>query len=199
MQENNPFFRRFSTQRNQSNRWRLWLGATLGLIALVFLIYNIPFVHDRLAWRIDELRTQIIYFFRPPQQAVFIPEEDQAAIASATAAAQTPLSTRTPLSTSQTPLPTEKPIPSSTQLTGFKYVDQTGGWNLCGPTSLAVALSYWGWTGTKYDVTDYVKPGVDDPNLDWVARGKPDKNVMPYELRRICLLSASINVHPRSK
>ena len=139
MQENNPFFRRFSTHRNQTNRGRRWLGAALGLIALVFLIYNIPFVHDRLAWRIDELKTQIIYFFRPPQQAVFVPEGDQAAITSATAAAQTPLSTRTPLSASQTPLPTEKPILSSTQLTGFQY-------------------------------------------LDWVARGRPDKNVMPYEL-----------------
>jgi hypothetical protein len=139
--EENPFFRRFSPQNNNSKRWRRWLGAALGLIALAFLIYNIPFVHGRLAWRIDELKTQIIYLFRPPQQAVFVPEENQAAIASATAAALTPVATRTPLATAATPLPTEKPIPSSTQLTGFKYVDQTGGWNLCGPTTLAVALS----------------------------------------------------------
>lgn len=182
MQNENPFFRRFTTNRNHSNRWRRWLGATVGLIALAFLVYNIPYVHDRLAWRVDELKTQIIYIFRPPQQAVFVPQENQAAVSSATAAALTPIPTRTPLAASQTPLAIEDPIPPSTQLTGFKYVDQTGGWNLCGPTSLAVALSYWGWQGTKYDVTDYVKPGVEDPNLDWVARGRPDKNVMPYEL-----------------
>ncbi len=182
MPNENPFFRRFSTSRKSPNRWRRWLGAALGLIALAFLVYNLPFVHNRLAWRIDELKTQIIYIFRPPQQAVFVPEGDLAAVASATTVALTPAPSRTPLAASQTPLPTENPIPSSTQLTGFKYVDQSGGWNLCGPTTLAVALSYWGWTGTKYDVANYVKPGVDDPNLDWVERGRPDKNVMPYEL-----------------
>ena len=182
MQDNNPFFRRFSTQRNQSNRWRRWLGAALGLIALAFLIYNIPFVHERLAWRFDDLRSQITWFFNPPEQTVFIPEENQAAIASATAAALTPVATRTPLAASATPLPTEEPIPLSASLTGFKYIDQYGGWNLCGPATLAMALTYWGWNGTRADVEDYVKPGLADTNLDRVARGKPDKNVMPYEL-----------------
>ena len=182
MQDNNPFFRRFSTQRNQSNRWRRWLGAAIGLIALAFLVYNIPFVHDRLAWRIDDLRSQIDLFFNPPLQSVFIPEQNQAAIASATAAALTPVATRTSLAASATPLPTEGPIPLSASLTGFKYIDQYGGWNLCGPATLAMALTYWGWNGTRADVEDYVKPGLADTNLDRVARGKPDKNVMPYEL-----------------
>ncbi|MCL5429800.1 MAG: C39 family peptidase [Chloroflexi bacterium] len=182
MHKENPFFRRFSPHRNHSNRWRRWLGAALGLIALAFLIYNIPFVHDRLAWRISDLRSQITYFFNPPEEAIFIPEENQAAVASATAAALTPAATRTPLAITATPFPTEDPIPPSISLTGFKYIDQYGGWNLCGPATLAMALTYWGWEGTRSDVEDYVKPGLNDPNLDRVARGKPDKNVMPYEM-----------------
>ena len=181
MHKENPFFRRFSPNRKYSNRWRRWLGAAVGLMALAFLIYNIPFVHDRLAWRIDDLRSQIIYFLRPPQQAVFLPEENQIAAASATAAASTPRATNTPPPSSATPSPTEPPIPETVSLTGFKYVDQTGGWNLCGPASLAVALSYWGWQGTKYDVSNYVKPGPVGIS-DFVERSRPDKNVMPYEL-----------------
>ena len=182
VQSQNPFFRPFSVKRNQPNRWSRRFGATLGLIALAFLFYNVPFVHERLAWRVDALRSNINYFFNPPEEAIFIPVENQSAIASATAAALTPSPTRTPRVATATPLPTEDPIPPSVQLTGFKYVDQYGGWNLCGPATLAMALTFWGWGGTRADVEDYVKPGVDDPNLDRVARGKPDKNVMPYEM-----------------
>ncbi|MEX1247129.1 MAG: C39 family peptidase [Anaerolineales bacterium] len=182
MPDENPFFRRFSTYRRPTNRWRHWLGAAVGLIALAFLVYNIPFVHDRLAWRLDELRSSIVRFFNPPELAVFVPEENQAAIASATAAALTPEATRTPLAASATPPPAEPPIPPAESLTGFKYIDQHGGWNLCGPATLAMALTYWGWNGTRNDVEDYVKPGLDVSNMNRLDRGYPDKNVMPYEL-----------------
>jgi uncharacterized protein YvpB len=168
-------------RRKSPNPWRRWLGAGLGLLALAILIYNIPPVHERLAWRVDDLRTRIIYFFRPPEQAIFVPEENLAAVSSATAAALTPQVTRTAQVT-PTNQPTQIPLPPSVTLTGFTYTDQHGGWNLCGPANLTMALSYWGWEGTRADVVAYVKPGVNDPSLSTVDRGKPDKNVMPYEL-----------------
>ena len=43
------------------------------LIILAALIYQIPFVKDRLSWRIDELKTRLTYALNPPDEAVFIP------------------------------------------------------------------------------------------------------------------------------
>ena len=45
------------------------------LIILAALIYQIPFVNDRLSWRIEELKTRLTYALNPPDEAVFIPGE----------------------------------------------------------------------------------------------------------------------------
>ena len=63
---------------------RIWLAPVAAV--LVIGIYFIPPVHERLARRVDDLRTQVKYFFSPPDQAVFIPTQQAAidAIVSAT-------------------------------------------------------------------------------------------------------------------
>jgi hypothetical protein len=53
-------------------------------------------------------------------------------------------------------------------LTGLRSERQ--GWNNCGPTTLAMALSYWGRSETQYDIAPLLKP---DPE---------DKNVSPWEM-----------------
>jgi tetratricopeptide (TPR) repeat protein len=53
-------------------------------------------------------------------------------------------------------------------LTGLHHEHQ--GWNNCGPTTLAMALSYWGRSETQYDAAPALKP---DPE---------DKNVSPWEM-----------------
>ena len=50
---------------------RIWVPAAA--ILAVIGIYLLPPVHDRLAWRVDDVRTQIKYFFDPPDQAIFLP------------------------------------------------------------------------------------------------------------------------------
>jgi tetratricopeptide (TPR) repeat protein len=45
-----------------------------------------------------------------------------------------------------------------------------------------MALNFWGWTGNRDDVARVVKPGIQDPDLDFIQRGRWDKNVMPYEM-----------------
>src|SRR5258708_3396136 len=44
------------------------------LIVLAIGAYYIPPIHEHLAWRLDDVRTRLIYFFHPPGQAVFHPE-----------------------------------------------------------------------------------------------------------------------------
>ncbi|HEY5983111.1 MAG TPA: hypothetical protein VIU38_06525, partial [Anaerolineales bacterium] len=56
---------------------RFWLVPAI--VLAVVGIYLLPPVHDRLAWRIDDARTQIKYFFNPPDEAIFLPTQ-QAAI-----------------------------------------------------------------------------------------------------------------------
>lgn len=148
------------------------------------LFYFLPPVHERLAPRLDELRTRIKYAINPPQQAVFMPEASplppprvrtaerqpptQTLPASATATQAGP--TQTPAPT-LSPTLTPTPLPSSVMLEGVKYEDQHGRWNYCGPANLSMALTFWGWEGNRDVVGQAIKPNSDD------------KNVMPYEMQ----------------
>ncbi len=154
------------------------------LCLLAFLLYNAPPIHDRLAWRVDELRAKIKYALNPPEEVVFVPQEQVAPIVQSTLQAMTatitvlpsptpthtptrPGPTHTPMPTS-TPTRTPTPIPESARLSGFVHEYQK--WNNCGPANLSMALSYWGWQGDQLDAAAFLKPN---------AR---DKNVMPYEM-----------------
>jgi hypothetical protein len=168
------------------------------LLGLAVLVYNIPFVHSRLAWRIDALRVRIQYAVNPPEQAIFQPQE-QALLenqvnvivnATLTALAPTFTPTFTPTPTPITPIqpgPTATPIPSATPtltstslpasflLAGVHYEDQHNRYNFCGPANLSMSLTFWGWAGNRDTVGEYVKTNKDD------------KNVMPYELQDFVL------------
>lgn len=153
------------------------------LILLAALIYQIPFVNERLAWRFDELKTRLIYAINPPDEAIFIPVRE------------TPLSTPDfaalpatpePTSDQSSPEPTEDllstALPDQVILDGVVYVDQHERWNYCGPANLSMALNYWGWAGDRDDIARVVKPGINDPDLDFIQQGRLDKNVMPSEM-----------------
>ena len=146
-----------------------------GLFLAAWLIYQIPFVNDRFSWRIDNLVTQFTYYFNPPDEALFVPEEqfNFQASASVIAAARTPTVTGLPAATATTPFAT---VEASVILQGVNYEDQHQRWNYCGPANLSMALNYWGWDGNRDDVAKLVKPGIG------FIDGKEDKNVMPYEL-----------------
>lgn len=64
---------------------------------------------------------------------------------------------------SATPTASPTPLPSSHLLTGFRYEKQK--FNNCGPASLALNLSYWGWLGTQEDTAAFLKPNPDDKNV----------------------------------
>jgi tetratricopeptide (TPR) repeat protein len=60
------------------------------------------------------------------------------------------------------PLPTPTPL-LTCSLPGVRHEHQ--GWNNCGPTTLAMALSYWGRSEVQYDVAPVLKPDPEDKNV----------------------------------
>ena len=102
---------------------------------------------------------------------------------------QTHIATQT-LQATLTPTPgptlaataTSTPLPASVKFTDFKYVDQKNRWNYCGPANLSMALDFVGWDGDRDDIARSIKPGIQDPKLDFIQQGKSDVNVMPYEM-----------------
>ena len=167
--------------RRQRPRFRPVYLLVVPVVCLVaFLVYNIPFVHEKLSWRLDELRTRIFYAINPPQEVVFVPQE----AATTPQASSTPEPSATPQLTPTatptlagptrtfTPVPTDTPtptpLPQSVRLKGIRHEYQK--WNNCGPANLSMALSFWDWQGDQLDVAGVVKPN------------SRDKNVMPYEM-----------------
>lgn len=176
--------------KNTDKRWYILIVLVLGVI-----IALLPPVRTRLSTQYELLRTRIVYFFNPPSEAVFEPggETDpmtvETAIGTVRAEMLLTLTPEAPASTSTPkPGPTAKPtitptaIPAQVILPGVTYVDQHGRWNYCGPANLTMALKFWGWNGDRDDIAKVVKPGLPDTKLDFIQRGLPDKNVMPYEL-----------------
>ncbi len=171
-----------------------WLAVTtlilLAVCLMGFVVYNIPSVHERLSWRLADLRSRLYYAINPPEQVVFVPQEQQAqveAIVQATMAALQPFATPTPLPT-LTPVPTQTgptatpepsptvtpsptPIPEKVILNGLTHEYQQ--MNNCGPATLAMALSFWGWQGDQRDTRLFLRPNF--ASVD-------DKNVSPEEM-----------------
>ena len=48
----------------------IFIFGILGLCLLAGFAYNLPPIHDRLAWRVDTLRVQVKRYFNPPEQVV---------------------------------------------------------------------------------------------------------------------------------
>jgi hypothetical protein len=164
----------------------LYLALAVPAVLLLMVVgYNLPPVHDRLSWRVDELKIWAKSIIAPPERVNFLPQAAGApnSLASPPApqvhtATPTPEPTLSPTPTgpTSTPLPSPTPtipptpLPASINLKGVRYMDQHGLWNYCAPSNLAMALSYWGWKGTRTDTGKILKPY------------DKDKNVMPYEM-----------------
>jgi len=161
------------------------ISCLLGVLA-----YNLPPLHERLAWRVDNLRAQVYYAIHPPEKVVFVPQEAReevenlvsvtlnapipaATFTAAPAYTSTPTMpgpTFTPTGT-PTPTLTPTPIPEKVILPGIVHEYQK--MNNCGPATLSMLLSYWGWQGDQRDTRAYLRPNYAEVD---------DKNVMPREL-----------------
>ena len=168
--------------RKPLSSWRGW--AALFVVAALLVGGLFWALRPRLMPYLSILRARVKYALAPPQQAVFVPQDQVARIVEATlraytATAQarptlTPTPTPSPPGPTATPVPTftptvtPTPLPAQVYLKGVRHEYQE--WNNCGPATLSMALSYWGWKGWQTTVAEVVKP---NPR---------DKNVSPYEL-----------------
>lgn len=157
------------------NSFVRWAGFCVILLAFLVAVYFIPPVHERLSWRLDNLRARILYAIKPPENLVFIPLDTPAAnhtsiaIPSATSSPEpSPTATREP---APNDTPTVKPtstatptsIPPKVALHGVVHEYQK--WNNCGPANLSMLLSYWGWQGSQMETAAYLKPNPRDNNV----------------------------------
>lgn len=141
------------------------------------LAYNLPPIHDWLAWRVDNMRVAVKRYFHPPEQVLFVPQEQVDAIVQGTLTALASLATASPppaltetLAPSPIPSLTPTAIPANVILTGIRHEYQK--FNNCAPTNLSMVLSYWGWQGDQYVTRAYLRPSFE---ID-------DKNVNPVEI-----------------
>jgi hypothetical protein len=140
---------------------------TLAGIALItVVIYNLPLVHERFAWRVEMISTYIRMSFNPvgtmPAPIAQVTDPATATLTPTPVNTSTPAPTRPGPTATATASPT--PIPAAMQLPAPAYEKQ--GANECGPTTLAIYLHYYGWNGTKDDISKVVKPNIDDRNVN---------------------------------
>lgn len=163
--------------------YKLLLGGLLALLVLCILTFAVGPIRERVLFRAEQVRIRLQYALFPPENEVFTPNPEVVAAVQGTmtqaARAVTPSPTVT-ITVTPSPLPPEIPTPTPTlvptplppavSITGVTYIDQHYGYNNCAPANLSMAMTFWGWSGDREQVTDYVKPFL------------KDKNVMPYEL-----------------
>jgi len=168
---------------------QLSLGALTALLVL-YLIYQLPLVQHRLAWRVDLLLTRLRVAMDPvgvlPTPGVQDNlDTDQVIAPSSTPPALTPSAAtggqdtagQNPeirpsaipfLSPSASPTlapsPAPLPMPSQVNLPAPAYERED--WNNCGPAALALALRFYGWKGDQYAISDQVKPVRADRNVN---------------------------------
>lgn len=173
---NRPMRSRVQSRQPPRSPWPLILGVSgvLALLAALAGVLAYEF-NSRVQIRVLEFWGQVRDVVAP--HPAVLPTPVQAAgptpafpptptfEATATPAATSPSTRSTPVAepTDAPPTPTPTPFPSSVTLTGFKYEAQL--FNNCGPASLAINLSYWGWKGSQRDVAAVVKPNQYDRNV----------------------------------
>src|SRR5665648_174867 len=154
-----------------------WL--IIGLLALSLMcigLYLLPPVNERISWQVLSWRTKLYYRFNPPDQVVLSPDQQIEMIVQATmdainAASQpavtvSPTATAEPTSTpaiSLTPTLSPTPLPPKVALNGIKHEYRS--FNNCGPASLSMLLSFWGWQGDQRTTKAVLRPNEDDANV----------------------------------
>jgi hypothetical protein len=145
-----------------SRRNILFIAA--GFLVLAILIFQIPAVSSRAAWRYEVAKTYVRNVINPVGDVpTAIPLPTSTTSPASPTAPVTPTNavvTDTPVP----PTPTLAPPPPQAALGSPSYEKQTA--NNCGPAALSMMLHMFGWTGDQKTVSDVIKPVNGDRNVN---------------------------------
>lgn len=144
-----------------SPKIRNLLIALAGCIALAVLVYQIPSVKSRLDWRIEVFQIyvkNVIDPVGPVPTALPVTRQPSTPTPAATHTALAQLPPTVP------PTATQLPLPAQVLMNSPAYEKQTP--NNCGPAVLSMALKMYGWEGSQSDISDVVKPVLQDRNVN---------------------------------
>jgi peptidase C39-like protein len=135
-----------------------------GLLIVALLLFQVPAINSRLAWRYEVAKTYVKNVLNPVGNApTAIPNTPSAATSIAS-----PTSQSTPIAeVIATPIPptaTLAPPPAQALLVSPPYEKQTA--NNCGPAALSMMLHMVGWSGSQKDISDVIKPVNGDRNVN---------------------------------
>ncbi len=137
----------------------------IGLMLIGTILYQVPSVKARLAWRVDIARTYlrgVIHPVKPfptPAEVIVLPSPTPTQVP--TDIPDQPTASPSPTAT---PQPSPTPIPAAMQLPAPLWEQQ--GANNCGPATLALYLRFYGWAGKEEDIAEVVKPVPEDRNVN---------------------------------
>lgn len=151
-------------RKAQRQHRALWL---LGLVALVLLVYRLPGVHSRLAWRLDFALAYLRGLINPVEQVPTpLPKAETFTVRltpTVPVASPTTAASPTPLAT-PTAVPSPTPLPVSVSLPAPQWEKQDI--NNCGPAALAMHLRFFGWEGDQETIAQIIKPYREDRNVN---------------------------------
>jgi len=173
---------------------KLTLIGIFALIILAVILYQVPAINQRLAWRLDFALTYLRGVVDPvsavptalpdgPVLSSVMPTPSPtnaatSAFAEATANAEAVADEETVSSveptappvftptagSTATPLPSPTPIPGSVSLSAPSWEKQD--MNNCGPASLSMYMRYYGWEGDQFEISSLLKPQQADRNVN---------------------------------
>lgn len=132
------------------------------------------FKYDSIRWRLDILRGFVLDLSAPKGDTLPTPAartgEDAVPPLTAAPSFDSPAATATASLPSAAPRPPATPIPlaappPSVTLAGATWVRQDI--NNCGPATLAMYLSFYGWKGTQKEIAAVLHPNQRDKNVRW--------------------------------
>ncbi len=148
-------------------KWFLLIAAVIGIGVIV------AWKFDSLRWRVEEVRGWVLDVSNPTGDALPTPvaaptRESVGALPTVALISDSAADTATPTALAaietSTPIPLIQP-PESVTLSAPKWVKQDI--NNCGPATLAMYLSFYGWSGTQDDIAAVVHPNFHDKNVRW--------------------------------
>ena len=143
-----------------------FLGGAASAAILLLVLYFLPPIHARLAWRIDFATTYVLSALHPAGDLPTpLPVATSTPGPTRTATGlPTPLPTPSTPEPTQAPTPTLAPPPAQAVVAAPKWEEQ--GINNCGPTTLSMYLRFYGWEGDQYAITEVIKPKPEDRNVN---------------------------------